>query len=97
MAGLHAECVPWLHARGIAVLGSDVVSDADSGAGDRGLGHADAPVHPRRDGRAPARQSAPRLAEAACAELSQWDFQLTVAPLRIERGTGSPVNPIALL
>jgi hypothetical protein len=34
---------------------------------------------------------------AACDELSQWDFQLTVAPLRIERGTGSPVNPIALL
>ena len=34
---------------------------------------------------------------AACAELSQWDFQLTIAPLRIQGGTGSPVNPIALL
>jgi hypothetical protein len=34
---------------------------------------------------------------AACAELSQWDFQLTIAPLRIPGGTGSPVNPIALL
>jgi hypothetical protein len=34
---------------------------------------------------------------AACAELSQWDFQLTVALLRIEGGTGSPVNPIAVL
>ena len=35
--------------------------------------------------------------QAACAELSQWDFQLTIAPLRIEQGTGSPVNPIAVL
>jgi hypothetical protein len=34
---------------------------------------------------------------AACAELSQWEFLLTVAALRIEGGTGSPVNPIALL
>ena len=34
---------------------------------------------------------------AACAELSQWDFQLTIGALRIEGGTGSPVNPIALL
>ena len=32
---------------------------------------------------------------AACAELSQWDFQLSVAPLRIEGGTGSPANPPA--
>ena len=40
-----------------------------------------------------------RLAElqAACVEMAQWDFQLTVAPLRIAGGTGSPVNPIATL
>ena len=31
------------------------------------------------------------------AELKQWDFQLTVAALRIEGGTGSPVNPLAVL
>ena len=34
---------------------------------------------------------------AACAEVGQWDFQLTIAPLRIQGATGSPVNPIALL
>ena len=33
----------------------------------------------------------------ACAELKQWECQLTIAALRIEGGTGSPVNPIALL
>ena len=36
-----------------------------------------------------------RLAEA-CAELGRWEFQLTIAPLVVEGGTGSPVNPIAL-
>jgi len=35
------------------------------------------------------------LAEA-CAERGRWAFQLIVAPLVIERGTGSAVNPIAI-
>ena len=34
---------------------------------------------------------------AACAELGRWEFLLVVAPLVIPNGTGSPVNPIALL
>jgi kynurenine formamidase len=34
---------------------------------------------------------------SACARHQRWAFQLTVAPLRIEKATGSPVNPIALL
>ena len=34
---------------------------------------------------------------AACADLDRWTFQLVVAPLYIEGGTGSPVNPIAVL
>jgi len=34
---------------------------------------------------------------AACAEAGRWAFQLVVAPLLLEGGTGSPVNPIAIL
>jgi kynurenine formamidase len=34
---------------------------------------------------------------ALCAELGRWEFLLVVAPLVIPGGTGSPVNPIALL
>ena len=34
---------------------------------------------------------------AACAEVGRWEFLLVVAPLVIPGGTGSPVNPIALL
>ena len=31
-----------------------------------------------------------------CAELGRWEFCLVVAPLVLEQGTGSPVNPIAM-
>jgi kynurenine formamidase len=34
---------------------------------------------------------------AACAEAERWEFQLVVAPLNIPGGTGSPVNPLAVL
>ena len=33
----------------------------------------------------------------ACADESRWEVLLTVAPLRIAGGTGSPVNPVAVL
>jgi kynurenine formamidase len=32
-----------------------------------------------------------------CAEAGRWSFFCVVAPLRLDRGTGSPVNPIAIL
>jgi len=97
LAGLHVECVPWLHERGVAVLGGDGVSDPLPGAGIPGW---PMPVHQcglvamglhlldnlRLD----------RLAEA-CARHARWAFQITVAPLRIDKATGSPVNPIAIL
>lgn len=33
----------------------------------------------------------------ACAEEQRWTFQMIIAPLNVPRGTGSPVNPIAVL
>ena len=36
------------------------------------------------------------LAEA-CARHGRWAFHFTVAHLRVDRATGSPVNPIAVL
>jgi kynurenine formamidase len=96
LPGLHPECIPWLHERDVAVLGSDGVSDPLPGAGIPGW---PIPVHQcclvamgvhlldnlALDG----------LSEA-CAERRRWSFLLTVAPLRVEGGTGSPVNPIAV-
>ena len=97
VAGLHPECVPWLHERGISVLGSDAVSDVIPLPEIDGWGM---PIH-----ECTLVAMGVHLLDnldlsglmAACDELSQWDFQFTVAPLRIEEGTGSPVNPIALL
>jgi hypothetical protein len=34
---------------------------------------------------------------AACAERGRWEFLFALAPLRIEGGTGSPANPLAIL
>lgn len=96
LAGLHPECIPWLHERGVAVLGCDGVSDVLPG------NHPSEwamPIHQcvivamgvhlldnlRLD----------RLA-VACDEQQRWSFLFTVAPLRIEGGTGSPANPIAV-
>jgi hypothetical protein len=35
------------------------------------------------------------LGEAAAAR-KRWEFMITIAPLPIPHGTGSPVNPIAM-
>jgi len=32
----------------------------------------------------------------ACSARKRWEFMLTIAPLRLQGVTGSPVNPIAL-
>ena len=33
---------------------------------------------------------------AACTEEERWEFTFQALPLRVARGTGSPVNPIAM-
>ena len=33
----------------------------------------------------------------ACAEAARWSFLCVMAPLRLPTGTGSPINPIAIL
>jgi kynurenine formamidase len=95
LAGLDGRCVEWLHERRIAVLGCDGVSDAIPNGN---IPNWPMPIHQctlvamgvhlldnlRLDSLA-----------AACSDRERWEFFLTVAPLRVARGTGSPVNPIA--
>ena len=47
----------------------------------------------------PIRFGAGRISELAeaCAQRNRYEFMLTVNPLRVVGGTGSPVNPIAIL
>jgi len=97
LAGLDPRCIPWLDERGVAVLGCDGVSDPLPASGIAGW---PLPIHQcclvgmgvhLLDNLA-----LDELA-SACAERSRWEFLLVVAPLRIAGGTGSPVNPIAIL
>jgi kynurenine formamidase len=97
IAGLHPNCLPWLHDRGVAVLGSDGISDAMPGLGVPGwpfpvhqVGITAIGLHLIDN------MSLGALAER-CAAAGRWAFLFTLAPLRIEGGTGCPVNPIAVL
>jgi kynurenine formamidase len=95
-AGLSASCLPWIRERGIAVLGSDVAHDPLPSPYERLAG----PIHSvgivgmglwlldnayLED-----------LATAA-AGAAQWEFWFSMGPLKLKRGTGSPVNPLAVI
>lgn len=95
LAGLHASSLEWIHQRGVALLGCDGVSDVrpSGGSGIYGL-----PIHtiaiPAMGLHLLDNADFGDLA-ATCAELSRYAFLFTLAPLRLPRGTASPVNPIA--
>ena len=93
-AGLHASCLPWLKERDVAIVGSDLALDVMPSRVEGVL----LPVHmvlivgmgtPILD----------VLDLEAVSEASnsrkRWEFLLTVSPLAVGGGTGSPLNPIA--
>lgn len=95
VAGLDASCLPWLHEKGIALLGSDGANDALP----RRAGAERVPVHVG----AIVYMGMPLLDNAAldalanaCRERSRWAFFTALTPLAISGGTGSPVNPVAI-
>jgi kynurenine formamidase len=96
LAGLHPECIPWLRERDVAVLGSDGISDPLPGGG---IERWPIPVHQctlvAMGVHLLDNLMLGRLSEA-CARQGRWEFLFSVAPLRVDRATGSPVNPIAL-
>jgi len=93
-AGIHVSCVPWLRKRDIAMFGSDAATDVLP-SGIEGLSH---PVHmlllnslgvhilDNCDLEALGREAQAR---------GRSTFLLTLAPLPVQGGTGSPLNPIA--
>ena len=96
-SGLHAECLPWLQEREIAVLGSDGISDPMPFVGTPDWPF---PVHQigiTGIGLHLIDNMALTALSEACAAAGRWEFLFTMAPLRIERGTGCPVNPLAVL
>ena len=82
--------------RQIAVLGSDSNNDA-AGRSARGVGF---PVHVLAIN-ALGLHLLDYLQfedlQPACESAGRWEFLCVTAPLRIDGGTGSPVNPLAIL
>ena len=93
--GPHAALLPWLHARGVAMWGSDTHNDVTP-TPYPALGH---PFHiGALVGLGLWLIDNMNLEDVAegCRTRERWEFMLTVAPLRLRAVTGSPVNPIAL-
>jgi kynurenine formamidase len=94
LAGLHASCAKWLRDRDVAMLGSDAASDVlPSRVPDVAfpvhlltLNSMGMPIFDNCD-----------LEELAkvCEQMRRWGFLITAAPLAVQGGTGSPLNPIA--
>ena len=93
--GPNSSGAPWIHERRVALLGSDAVSDVVPS------GYKDVPL-PIHVGTLVAmgvhlldNADFDALAET-CVRLGRYRFMFAAAPLILERGTGSPVNPIAI-
>ena len=90
-AGLDPSVIPWLKARDVAIMGSDhpqyvSPSNVVAAAHDFSLIYLGIHLIDNCDLEA--------LSEAAAAR-KRWDFLLTLAPIPMVGGTGSPINPIA--
>ncbi|MFE9017423.1 cyclase family protein [Streptomyces sp. NPDC007808] len=95
-AGFHVDVMPLLAERRIALLGGDGDSDVRPSP----VEGVSSPVHAL----AITAMGVPLLdnldleaLSAACAQATRYEFMMIVAPLNVPGGTGSPVNPVAVL
>jgi kynurenine formamidase len=97
LPGLDASCLTWLHERRIAVLGCDAVSDLIPNGYS---GELSMPIHVGTlvmMGIHLIDNADLEALSAACARHNRYEFLFAMAPLILERGTASPVNPLAIL
>ena len=95
LPGLDAACLPWLHERRVAVLGCDAVSDVVPS----GYDGVALPVHVGTlvaMGIHLIDNADLDAVSSASARLGRNEFMFSMAPLILERGTASPVNPLAI-
>ena len=93
-AGFHASIIPFIKQRGVAIVGSDDAAEVTPTL----VQGVALPVHTLLitalginilDN-----QDLETLSET-CAKLKKWEFMLTINPMPITGGTGSPMNTIA--
>ncbi|HTT54696.1 MAG TPA: cyclase family protein [Streptosporangiaceae bacterium] len=95
-AGLHPLALEFVAERRVAVLGSDSNNDTSPSVAEG----VEFPVHVLA-----VTAMGVHLLDylqfddlaGLCEETGRWSFCCVIAPLRIDRGTGSPVNPIAVV
>jgi kynurenine formamidase len=95
-AGLHPTVVPYLAERRVAVLGSDGNNDTAPSVVDG----VDFPVHVLAiNALGMHLLDYLQLEDLVpfCEQAGRWSFLCVIAPLRLPQGTGSPVNPIAII
>ena len=91
----HVACMPWFRERDIAMLGTDTHNDV-SPATHPALGNVVHIVGLVGMGLWLIDNANLEELAKACSARQRWEFMLTIAPLRLQGVTGSPVNPIAL-
>lgn len=96
LAGLHGSCLPWLRERGVAVLGCDGVSDVFPSGLEGGMGMPIHVVAIVAMGVHLIDNCQLEDLSRACVERGRWEFLFAMAPLKLLRGTASPVNPLAI-
>ncbi|MGW7683047.1 cyclase family protein [Kribbella sp. NPDC054772] len=95
-AGLHPDVMPLLAEREISVLGSDGNNDTAPSLAEG----VDFPIHVLAiDALGIMLMDYLEFDELVpvCEEAGRWSFLCVIAPLRLPTGTGSPINPIAVL
>ena len=96
--GLHASCLSFIRNNDISILGWDMMDDTASAKKILGP-RMPAPIHVgaiASYGVALLDNALLQPLAEVCAEESRYEFLLTINPLNVIGGTGSPVNPIAV-
>jgi kynurenine formamidase len=97
-SGWAASCLPWFRDRGVAMIGHDGSNDTFPARADYEAAGLPNPIHVIglvTLGLWLIDNLAVEDLATTCSRLGRWEFMLSLAPLRILGGTGSPVNPIA--
>lgn len=96
VAGYYADTIPWIHERMPAFLGHDFNIDWNPRPGWEGIGN---PIHIATliwMGINIIECLDLEQAVETARELDRYEFLMTFAPLPVEGGTGSPLNPMAI-
>ena len=94
-AGMDASFLPLLAERDVALFGSDTAHEL--GGNIPGL-QRDGDPQVRGGGarHEPVRQPRPGGGGGGRGRLNRWEFMFMAGPVRVPKGTGSPINPIAV-